>query len=369
MSHRPFPGRRALRWAPVALSVIALVLAGCSPDQYPQTTLRPKGDFAHLVDHVFRTTFVLATVVFVLVEGALLYAMFRFRARPGAPEPEQTHGNTTLEIIWTIIPAAILAVIAVPTVKTIFKTSEKPARPDLQIEVIGHQWWWEFRYLDQKIVTANELHVPVGKTVSLEMTTGDVLHSFWIPQFAAKRDVFPNRYNNIWFKAETTGYFSGQCAEFCGVEHGRMAFRVISETDEQFEKWVGNEAIGSPLNNSGAVTDSELVAHLRVEGDTNARLDSLMIKGRAAFMAGGCIGCHAMVGTPMAGMTALIGPNLSHLGSRTSIAAGTLTLTPENLARWLRNPNEVKEGVLMKLPRPLTEDEIAVLVPYLLAHK
>ena len=196
MSLRIVPGRRASRWAPAA-ALAALALVGCA-ENYPQTTLLPRGDFARLAGDLFMTTVWWALLVFVVVEGALLFAIWRFRAQPGAPEPEQTHGNTAVEIVWTVIPAFILAMIAVPTVRTIFKTSEKPVGEALQIEVIGHQWWWEFRYPSLNIVTAGELHVPVGRTVSLDMTTADVVHSFWVPQFAGKRDVFeyPGRTRN-----------------------------------------------------------------------------------------------------------------------------------------------------------------------------
>ncbi|MGH7703695.1 MAG: cytochrome c oxidase subunit II transmembrane domain-containing protein, partial [Gemmatimonadales bacterium] len=144
MSHRILPGRRPFRRA-LAPILVALAAAGCA-ENYPQTTLLPRGDFARLADHLFMTTVWWALVVFILVEGALVFAIFRFRARPGAPEPEQTHGNTSLEIAWTVIPAFILSMIAVPTVRTIFKTAEQPGADALQIEVIGHQWWWEFRY-------------------------------------------------------------------------------------------------------------------------------------------------------------------------------------------------------------------------------
>src|SRR5512135_1471567 len=161
--------RRPFQHVPaLLLALLPLLLAACSPDQYPQTTLNPRADFAREADHLFRVTLLAATVVFVLVEGALLFAIWKFRNRPGAAEPVQTHGNTTLEIVWTIIPAFILAMIAVPTVRTIFKTATKPGPDALQVEVIGHQWWWEFRYPQLGITTAGELHVPVGRTVSLE---------------------------------------------------------------------------------------------------------------------------------------------------------------------------------------------------------
>jgi cytochrome c oxidase subunit 2 len=221
------------------LAVVAVAVLACARD-YPQTTLLPRSDFAHLLDATFRKTVYLAVIVFVLVEGALLFAIWKFRARPGAPEPAQTHGNTTLEIVWTMIPAVILALIAVPTVRTIFRTATKPGPEALQVEVVGHQWWWEFRYPDLGIVTANELHVPTGRTVNLEMTTADVIHSFWLPQFAGKRDVFPNRHNNLWFKAEVEGNYPGQCAEFCGLQHGRMAYRIVAQPPEAFDAWAAN---------------------------------------------------------------------------------------------------------------------------------
>jgi cytochrome c oxidase subunit 2 len=314
------------------------------------------------VDDLFRTTLWWALVVFVLVEGVLIYAIVKFRGRPDDPEPRQIHGNTTVEVVWTILPAVILAFIAVPTIKTIFKTSDYATGDVVQIEVIGHQWWWEFRYTDLGVVTANEMHVPVGKTVNLRMTTVDVLHAFWVPQFAAKRDVFPGRHNPLWFKAEVTGTFSGQCAEFCGTQHARMAFNVISQTPEEFDAWVAAQRIGSPMVNRGVVAvDSTAPA--------NPAADSLKAAGAALFSSAGCIGCHAMVGTALAGVTQMKGPNLSHVASRTTLVAGLMANTDENLARWLSNPDSVKRGTLMVLPRKLTDAEVATLVAYLRSHQ
>lgn len=355
--------RRLVRCSP---AICLLVLFGCA-ENYPQTTLIPRGDFARLVDDLFRTTVFWAVIVFVLVEAALVYAIFKFRGRPDDPEPRQTHGSTVLEVGWTIIPALILAVIAVPTVKTIFKTSDYATGDVVTVEVLGHQWWWEFRYPDLGVVTANELHVPVGKTVNLRMTTVDVLHSFWVPQFAGKRDVFPGRHNPLWFKAEVTGSFSGQCAEFCGIQHARMGFRVISQPLEEFQAWADSQKVGSPLVNRGVVAVDSTAP---VDSAARAAPDSVMKAGQALFSgAGGCIGCHAMVGTPMAGQVALRGPNLTHVGSRTTLVAGMLANTEENLRKWLSNPDSVKKGTLMVLPRKLTDAEVATLVAYLRAHK
>jgi cytochrome c oxidase subunit 2 len=351
--------RRLVRYAP---AVCLLLLLGCA-ENYPQTTLEPRGDFARLVDDLFTTTVWWALLVFVLVEGVLLIAIFKFRGRPDDPEPRQTHGSTALEVAWTIVPAFILAAIAVPTIKTIFKTSDYATGPDVvQVEVIGHQWWWEFRYAELGVVTANELHVPVGKTVNLRMTTDDVLHSFWVPQFAGKRDVFPGRHNPLWFKAEVTGTFPGTCAEFCGTQHARMMFNVVSQTQEEFDAWVATQRIGSPLVNGGRVA----VDSAAPVDPARAATDSA---GRALFLATGCIGCHSMVGTPTAGVAKMMGPNLSHVGSRRTLVAGLMPNTPENLTRWLSNPDSVKKGTLMKLPRKLTDAEIATLVAYLRSHQ
>jgi cytochrome c oxidase subunit 2 len=238
--------------------LLAAAASACSPDHYPQTALRPLSDYARIGDDIQTTTFYWALGVFVLVEGALLYAIFRFRGKPDDPEPRQVHGNTTIEIVWTVIPALILAAIAVPTVRGIFQTNVVPKGDILKIEVVGHQWWWEFRYPDLKLTTANEVHIPVGQTVLFRMGTADVVHSFWPPQFAGKRDAFPNRQTRIWFRAEQAGEYPGQCAEFCGIQHGRMAFRVRAQTPEEFQAWVAHmQTLGpKPPSAAAPATDS-----------------------------------------------------------------------------------------------------------------
>lgn len=343
----PHPtGRRLSPWVPaLTLAALVLLVAACSPDQYPQTTLLPRADTAREEDHIFRLTLELATVVFILVEGALLLAIWKFRERPGASAPVQTHGNTTLEIVWTIIPAFILAMIAVPTVRTILKTATKPGPEALQVEVIGHQWWWEFRYPQLGITTAGELKVPVGRTVNLEMTTADVLHSFWLPAFAGKRDVFPNRYNNLWFKAEVAGNFPAQCVEFCGIQHGRMAYRIVSLEGTEFDAWAAG------FNNPPKDFSADSAA------------GPLVRQGQALFTAKGCVGCHSMYPA-----LPLIGPNLHHIGSRSYVAAGTLKNTDENLAKWIKNPQAWKQGVLMP-NLGLTDDEVQAVVAYLRANQ
>jgi cytochrome c oxidase subunit II len=381
--------RQLRRWLPM----LALLAAACSSDRYPQTALRPISDFARIGDDIQTQTFYWALGVFVLVEGALLYAVFRFRGRPTDAEPRQVHGNTLIEIIWTVIPALILAAIAVPTVKGIFQTSATPTGDVLTVQVVGHQWWWEFRYPDLNITTANELHIPVGQTVSLRMSTADVVHSFWSPRVAGKRDVFPNRETRLWFKAEEAGEYSGQCAEFCGIQHGRMAFRMRAQTPEEFQAWAAHmQTLGpKPAKPAEATPRADSVrtasagaavqapqkpepgkgAQPTAAGRDSATApaqpqDPAYAAGEKLFMAKGCVGCHSLnaVDAPKG----MIGPNLANIGARSYIGAGSFKNTDENLSRWIQNPQAMKQGVLMP-NLGVTPEEAKSLVAYLRAHQ
>jgi cytochrome c oxidase subunit II len=359
------------------LCVLALALLGCSPERYPQTALLPLSDFARIGDDVQDTTFYWALGVFILVEGALLYSVFRFRGKPDDPEPSQIHGNTTIEIIWTLIPALILAAIAVPTVKGIFETNQTPPGA-VKVEVTGHQWWWEFHYPDAGVTTANEMFIPAGKTVELVINSADVVHSFWPPRFAGKRDVFPGRETRLWWKADSTGLFPGQCAEYCGIQHARMAFHVRSVSSADFDAWLAHMKTLGPKPPPAAAApagDSLKIATAgaRVQGprnDTTAAPASPQgpeyAKGEKLFMTKGCMGCHSL--QAVKAPKGLIGPNLANVGARSHIAAGWLPNTDENLARWIREPQTVKKGVLMP-NLGVTEDESRALAAYLRAHK
>ncbi|MEP6589891.1 MAG: cytochrome c oxidase subunit II [Gemmatimonadota bacterium] len=379
---------RVPRWRQLPLvlpAVLALVfLASCTSGNHPQSTLAPKGDYAELVDSLFMKTVWLATIVFVVVEGALLWTIFKFRGKPTDAEPEQGHGNTLVEIIWTVVPAVVLAIVAVPTVQTIFATAKVPTtsadgKTPMKVEVIGHQWWWEFRYPELGITTANELHVPVGRTIDLRMKSFDVIHSFWIPQFAGKRDIFPNRETRLWFTAKVAGAYPGACAEFCGLQHGRMDFYVMADTPEQFATWTANRLADTMLAATGLpkpapkadtsaakgvapVPAPAAVAVAAMPAAMDPALAEQVAEGMALFQTKGCIGCHtASAMSPMKGM---VGPNLSGIGSRSHIAAGWLPNTDENLKRWLHDPQAVKKGVGMVIP-PLTDIEVNALVAYL----
>ncbi|MBX9928884.1 MAG: cytochrome c oxidase subunit II, partial [Gemmatimonadaceae bacterium] len=241
------PNSRSHRFAlPLTLAVLALVLTACGGGvAYPNSTFNSTTEVNDLSTHLWDKLLFWGTVVFVIVEAILLYTIIRYRRKDGAPDPEQVHGNTALEITWTVIPVLILALIAVPTVETIFKTQAKAPADALEVEVIGHQWWWEFRYPSLGVTTANELYLPAGKTVNFSLQTKDVLHSFWVPQLGGKRDLISNHTNHIWYTPKDSlamSVFNGFCVEYCGASHANMRFRayVVSPTD--FEAWAAHNA-------------------------------------------------------------------------------------------------------------------------------
>jgi cytochrome c oxidase subunit 2 len=180
----------------------------------------------------------------VLVELLLVYVMIRYRRRPGGAEPEHVHGNTKLELTWTVLPAVVLVIIAVPTVKSIWRFQSGAPANALQIDVIGHQWWWEFRYPEQNVVTANEVYIPTGRPVNFSLRSADVIHSFWIPQLGGKRDLMRNRTNHLWFTPDSAGTraFNGTCNEFCGASHANMRFRAYTVSPAEFDQWIAGRA-------------------------------------------------------------------------------------------------------------------------------
>jgi cytochrome c oxidase subunit 2 len=363
--------QRNARWRSCAgaLTTFALaLLAGCGPaENFKQSSLDPQSDFTRMIHSLFQVEYYLALAVFVLVEGALLYVVLRFRGKPEDPEPEQVHGNTMVEVIWTAIPALILAALAVPTVRTIFRTYEVPKGDVLQVDVIGHQWWWEFRYPQYGLITANELHVPTGRMVSLRMITQDVLHSFSLPKLAAKRDLFQQRTTTLWFTAEKEGLYPGQCAEFCGIQHARMAFQVMADSPQAFEQYIAalKASAPAPVVPPAAVDSAKPTA---ISGATTTTLGATTVMadtaaGAQLFLTKACIGCHSLDATKPMG----VGPNLAGVGTRKYIAAGWLENTDANLAKWIQHPQDVKVGVLMP-NLGLTDAEAQTLAAYLRQH-
>lgn len=310
----------------------------------PPSPLNPASEVARDIADLFWITFGIATVIFILVEGLLLYAIIRFRRRKPEVIPPKIHGSTPVEIAWTAAPALLLLIVFVLMVRTMGATAAPPAEPPaeaIRVKVTSHQWWWEFQYPELGIITANELHVPVGKPIVFELTSADVIHSFWAPQLAGKTDNIPGQTTTMWFQADQPGIYGGRCAEFCGAQHANMLFQVIAEPAEQFAQWVTQQQ-ARPAAATGEAA-----------------------KGEQLFMTGACFTCHTIDGTAAQG---IIGPNLTHLGSRRTIAAGVMENTPDNLARWLADPQAVKP--LNKMPKlNLSQDDVNALVQYLSSLK
>lgn len=321
----------------------ALLLGGCVSADAPLNFLHPEGPQAAQADRLWDVTFGIAAVVFVLVEGALIFILFKYREGKSNASPKQLHGHTKLELIWTAIPAVILTGIAFMTVPVIFDQSREPENA-LKVEVIGHQWWWEYRY-DNGVVTANELHIPTDRPVLLDLRSSDVIHSYWIPKLAGKQDAVPGRINHLTLRATEPGEYLGQCAEYCGLSHANMRARVFAQEPADFDQWVSDQL-------ADAAADDPSVA-----------------EGRDLFMtgtfAGGqqCGSCHTVRGTDAAGV---LGPDLTHVASRTRFAGSMFELNEENLRLWLADPPERKPGSLMP-DLDLTDDQIDDLVAYLMS--
>ncbi len=451
------------RGVTAAAALLALVVAGlaaCESPTTPDAVLTAHSDTNVAVLGLWKYLFGFGSLVFVIVESLLLYVVFRFRRKPGQAEPRHVHGNTTLEVLWTAIPAVILVFIAVPTVRTIFRTQAKAKVGALQVDVIGHQWWWEFRYPEYGITTSNELYLPTGRTVNFALKTADVLHSFWIPALSGKRDLIANHTNYLWFTPDSalgTAAWNGHCAEYCGSSHANMRFRVYTVSPAQFESWakgqqqvaafgatptaaapgtgapqssmpasigdsaaakatarqsreIGNagpkagsdqpalpsDAAGrnnasATVNASGKGTPQAGVAGaapgtVKAQGPvtpqtaqqqaqyaavpagytfptadvrggirpqtpipgeihTNLALHGDAARGLKTYSAKACIGCHYINGNPMS--MGKIGPNLTHVGSRNTIAGGLFVNDTPHLVAWLKNARAMKPGVTM----------------------
>jgi cytochrome c oxidase subunit 2 len=304
-------------------------------------SLKPAGPIAERIDDLWWLVFWIAVVIFVLVQGAILFAVVVFRDRKGGPEPKQIRGNNKLEVLWTAIPALILVGVAVPTVQTIFDITERPEN-SLQVEVIGHQWWFEYVYPGQDIVTANTLVIPAGQPIDLILKSEDVLHNFWVPQLAGKRYLISGQETYLTIEASEPGEFLGQCAEFCGLSHALMRARVIALDDAGWEQWVA---------------DQQQPAVVPAEG-------SLEAEGEAAFLNTGCTRCHVIEGVWEEVSRQPPAPDLTHFASRTHFAGASFELTSQNLRDWLADPPAMKSGSFMP-NLGLTDDEITALVAYL----
>ena len=342
---------RLWRVGPVA--VLAFLLAGCSlVDE--QSVFAPAGPIAREQLGLFMWAWYLSIPVMLLVGGVLVYVLVRYRRRHGDDSiPGQTHGNVLLEVVWTTIPVIIVILIAVPTVRTIFRTQSfvESGEGDVAVNVTGYQWWWKFEYPEYGITTANELHVPVGARLVLDLESGDVLHAFWAPRLGGKVDLIPHQDNQLWLQADEPGVYRGQCAELCLGAHAYMRFRVVVESQEDFDRWV--QSFQQPVVQT-------------VSSDTRVQ------QGRTLFAQKGCIGCHAL-GNYAEGVS--YGqpryPDLTNFGQRLTVGAGVLDATLENVAQWIMDPQSVKPGNYMPTlwaeDDPNREEEATAIAAFLLS--
>jgi cytochrome c oxidase subunit 2 len=321
---------------PILFLVVAIVLFPSTAVAQTDSPLNPASPNAAAIAELFLIIIGIAFVIFVVVEGALFYALFRYRQREGQT-PGQFTGNLRLEIIWTAIPAIILAVVFFLTARTVFAITSPPTGDPIDVQVRAYQWWWEVTYPSDGVFTANELHVPVGETVVIHLTSGDVVHSFWVPSLAPKWDAVPGQERTLWFNAQAPGVYFGNCSEFCGIAHTWMQFPVQAESPADYQAWI------------------------RAQRQPAATPTGLAARGLQIYQSQTCGNCHAITGL---GSTARVGPNLTHVASRPTIGGGVLTNTPQNMFRWLQNPPAVKPGVSMPNYR-FSSDDLQALTAYM----
>ncbi len=327
-------GKPQIALAGVGIGLL-LGSVGCSP---PVEVLNPVTPQGLAISDLFNLLLALSALMLLLVVGLLVGAIVRYRARPGAPEPSQIHGNRNLEIFWTATPVLLVIVLFILTLRTM--NSVDAAVPNaLRIQVTGWQWWWEFRYPDLGVVTANELHVPVGTPVELQLTGGDVIHSFWVPQLTGKRDAIPGKTNILRLQAQQPGVYEGTCTEYCGAQHAWMRIRVFADPPDQFDAWVRGQ-----------------------QQPAAAPADPQASRGQQVFLQNTCVNCHTITGTPANGT---VGPDLTHFGSRTTLGAGVRANTPQNLRDWVQDAQDVKPSALMPAFNGLPTADIDALVAYL----
>ena len=355
------------------MSVLFLLVAGCSKDG--QSTWEAFGPVAQKQLDLFNVLLWVMVAVFIIVEGVLVYAIVRYRRRPGDAKPPQIHGNTSLEIILTIIPTILVLALGIWSVFTLFAIDKAPEDgPDpLQVNVTGHQWWFEFEYPDagdgKKIITANEMRIPVDRPINISLESDDVIHSCWDPTLAGKVDMVPTHVNKMWFQADSDKITEdlpvtlyGQCAELCGLSHALMRFRVTVMEQNDFDSWVA--AYGAPpaISDKAKAGQQLFAANCtlchNIDGPDDPALSASRLTG---FFSGGDI-------------TPVPAPNLTDLRTRQTLGAGITDLTEDNLHSWIRNPEDFKPGNYMSEravlyqngPASLTDDEIDSLIGYLL---
>jgi len=331
-------------WSEIAVQLTSGLTSGST------SIFAPAGTPAHTIFGLSMLVLSITTAIFLVVAGLLLYALVRFRHRAGdanaSQEPPQIYGSNQIELSWTVIPILIVVMLFLATARVIFSTQDVPKPADaLDVTVIGHQFWWEYRYPKLGIVTANELHIPVNDPkhptpTYLTMSSADTDHSFWVPRLAGKMDLIPNRVNTMWVDPEAPGLYLGQCAQYCGTQHAKMLIRVYADTPAQFAAWVAHQQ-------QPAVDDARVA------------------EGRNVFQHTACISCHTVAGTVATGT---FGPDLTHVASRDTIAAGAVPNTTANLRAFVDNPANFKPGSLMPAMH-LNDHDLDAVTAYLATLK
>jgi cytochrome c oxidase subunit II len=425
MTSTRFDHRKIMRSAAALTGLLGLVLlTGCKWANLsgPQSTMLTEGPVAARQWDLFMITVYVTTGIFIVVGAILAYAQIKFRAKSEAdehaePAPEG-HGNPFIEIGLIIASVGLLVIIAIPTLRDIWYTHDVPEAEKgnaMDVTATGYQWWFKFEYNSEMmplptggeapLVTGNELVVPAGTPVRVHLRTVDVIHSFWIPKLAGKVDMMPNRPNFLWFKADKPGYFYGQCAEYCGESHAIMKFRVIALSPSDYAKWLTNQKqlartasaptvaadaagprvqfasyqpkSGEALGGSDAFDADPLGAWRKLQNPDAGENTALIATGRKLFQEKTCTSCHVVRGHEGVGIA---GPDLTHLGSRSTVAAGVLENTPDRLHAWIKDPNYFKPGNKMyhggyidpekKTKKfELNDQEITALVAYLRSLK
>jgi cytochrome c oxidase subunit II len=299
------------------------------------TSLNPQSPQTHAIFNLWGISGVIFALIFIVVTGIIVFSLMRFRWREGEPDPEQVAGNKRVEVIWTVIPLIIVIFLFVLTARTM-SFSDPPLVGEPELIVIGHQWWWEARYPKSGVITANEIHIPTGRPISVLLDSADVLHEFWVAELTRKMSTVPGHPNHVWLQADRPGIYLGVCSEFCGTQHAWMRFTVVAQEPAEFAAW----------------EQSQLASAATPDGDA--------AKGLALFKQMSCVSCHAIKG---AGAEARVGPDLTHFASRKQFGSGIADNTRENLRSWLQDPQNVKPGV--KMPNfKLSDEQISQFVAY-----
>lgn len=335
-----FPRRRGVQFI---LALAALALPGCAASP---STLAPQGPDARSVAGLAWLMFAIAAVVFIAVTILLLIATLRRRSGQTAvllSPPNERRTLTLVVLFGAVLPAVVLIVVMGLSVSLDNAEASAQSSSALTVEVVGHQWWWEVRYPQQGVVTANEIHIPVGQQVNIKLTSADVIHSFWIPQLHGKVDMIPGQTNTMTLQADQAGDYRGECAEYCGTQHAKMDFLVVAQDAKDFNAWLAQQSEPAPSPADGTMQKA----------------------GQQTFLGSSCNYCHTISGTNASGR---IGPDLTHLASRKTIGAGALLNTPGNLAGWITNSQAIKPGNLMP-PMDLDAVQVQQLLAYLATLK